>query len=753
VLGRAFSIRDLQAVRARLDRSAPEAAELAESLAPAVTAGLLLREPAGAAADFRFTHEQVREFASAALTAPRRREIHAAIVDLLTTGGEPSAASLPLIARHAVAAGDTERAARFCVAAARAALDAHAPEEALRLVEQALPVASAPQDRVSLLESQDAALEMLRRPSDRLDGLAELAALAEASGDGHLELEVMLRRAAALRVSEETTAAANLARKVRRLAEERADRPAELAACLELAQALLNTTLGESYAPTARELDLDGAEETLRRAIDLAEQLGDEASLAAAIRELGTVTVGRLRQWFVDFMRGGRGHELTARIAGGETVEGVIGTLPIAPMFRDAMSQFGRALELYQKLDDRRGVMSTVIAMAFVSWAPEMHLASSARRIEEIRRLATRMKSLTRESERALADVQMLYGVQVFARAKVVPQLALTRGREAYEQARMLGERSIEFAAAGGLALTHLEMGEIDDAERWLGSAAAAARAAPTPFRARQLETWRGMVRGGAGDAGAMRGHLERALQMATDQGRPAGRCEALARLALEAARLGAVTRDEALMSLAEGCAGEAKQLASVLPGHPPWAPQADAALAEVHLAMGDDERACAAARAAVAALEASLHEDFHLEIVLPCAEVLLARGRDEERARVRSYLQLVVALVAQRTVDEGIRVRWFRGPLGRRLVRLAGPIEGEALRAPAIGREAAVAATLGSGDVELLRLLSDGRTNGEIAETLGMDEATVGRRLAELFGRIGAGSRAEATAFALHAV
>jgi DNA-binding CsgD family transcriptional regulator/tetratricopeptide (TPR) repeat protein len=363
------------------------------------------------------------------------------------------------------------------------------------------------------------------------------------------------------------------------------------------------------------------------------------------------------------------------------------------------------------------------------------------------------MKSLTRESERALADVQMLYGVQVFARAKVVPQLALTRGREAYEQARMLGERSIEFAAAGGLALTHLEMGEIDEAERWLRSAAAAAQVAATPLRARRLETWRGMARGVAGAADEMREHLERALRMATDQGRPAARCEALARYALEAARLGAASGDADLCRVAERYAAEAKTVAQLLPGHPPWAAQADAALAEAYLSRGESERACAAARAAVGALEASLHEDFHLEIVLPCAEVLVAGGRDEERARVRSYLQLIVALVAQRTLDEDVRVRWFRGPLGRRLVRLAGRIDGDTLREPAIGREAAVAATLDAGGVELLRLLSEGRTNREIAAELGIDDAAVGRRLAELFGRIGADSRADATAFALHAV
>jgi len=41
------------------------------------------------------------------------------------------------------------------------------------------------------------------------------------------------------------------------------------------------------------------------------------------------------------------------------------------------------------------------------------------------------------------------------------------------------------------------------------------------------------------------------------------------------------------------------------------------------------------------------------------------------------------------------------------------------------------------------------GRTNAEIADDLGIGEDDVVRRLGELFAKIGASSRAEATAFA----
>ena len=73
--------------------------------------------------------------------------------------------------------------ARYSIEASRAALTMNAPEEALRLIEEALASVSAHQPRVALLQLRDDAYDMLRRVDDRLEGLTELAALAEASRD------------------------------------------------------------------------------------------------------------------------------------------------------------------------------------------------------------------------------------------------------------------------------------------------------------------------------------------------------------------------------------------------------------------------------------------------------------------------------------------------------------------------------------------------------------------------------------------
>jgi DNA-binding NarL/FixJ family response regulator len=391
--------------------------------------------------------------------------------------------------------------------------------------------------------------------------------------------------------------------------------------------------------------------------------------------------------------------------------------------------------------------MSAIIARAYVNFAIDIHILGAARRIEEIRRLSAQLTSLTRESERATLEAQMLFGSQVFSRAKVVPDLALSRGEEAHRHARLLGDRTLEFAAANGLALTHLELGEVDEATRWLDRAAEGAAADPTPLRARQLESTRGMIRAAVGDADGLRKHLGGAVRLATEQGRPAARCEALARLALEAAALGAEGADEDLLALAERSARDAKELMSVLPGHPPWGAEADSALARVALVRGERQSAAESARSALSALGAAHREDVFLGIVLPAAGVLLTSGSEEEREMIQSRLTLYAALIAQRITDEDVRVRWFRGPLGRELSKLAGISTREGVVDEATSGPPGAA--LGEDDTRLLWLLIEAKTNREIASKLDVTEEIVARRLAEMYARIGVSSRGEAAVLA----
>ena len=146
---------------------------------------------------------------------------------------------------------------------------------------------------------------------------------------------------------------------------------------------------------------------------------------------------------------------------------------------------------------------------------------------------------------------------------------------------------------------------------------------------------------------------------------------------------------------------------------------------------------------AAFQALQAGLHEDVSLEIVIPAARAVLAGGPPEMQGFVRGFLQQALARIAQGTADEKVRVAWLTGPVGRELVELAGPME-----APA------AAATSGQPSLDkterrLLQLLTEGRTNAEIAADLDLAEGDVVTRLARLFARLGTSTRAEATSLA----
>jgi len=745
VLGRAFRVSDLCALRTRMgDTGACEVGQAIEELQPAIAAGLLSEAGDEANRYMTFSHEQVRAFALDGLTPTRRRQTHAAVVDLLTADGEPSPEVLPVVVRHALAAGDTDRTARFSLDAARAALRTSAPDEALRVVEDALAVVSHPSQRVELLRIRDDALQALGRSSDRLDGLSELIALAEAVGDRQIENDVQLRRAAALRQDGSFDAAADIARRIRAKAVAANDLATEFSACVELGQDLLHTPLGEGYTPTPLESDLDAAEEAFGRAEVLARDSGSAISQAIVLRELGVIGLARVRAWFVERVQAGEHIPIVMRIANGEPIEQIEKELPIADLVAHTEEQLTRSLEIFERLGDRRGAMSAIVSLAFLNWGPELHLGTNpAQRFEGIRQLISAQATLVQGSEREAAEAQMTYGVHVFARAKVIPDLAIERGRQAFDQARALGDQALEFLAAIGTAHAYIEIEDAQQAERWLERSAELASTIPTPHRARQVTTAGALLAALRGDAAAMRAGLERVAQMAAAQHRPAAQCQTLALLAVTAAQMGCDANDDELLDAASGAARETRRLAAELAGHPLWAAQADAADARVALTRGREQEALAFARAALSARMAAMRDDPHLEILLPAARAVLATGEPDEKERIVTELRLIQGLGAQRIMDERTRVRWFQTHMGRELAELAGPFHLQS--SPAGARDYA----LDERDDKVLRLLAQGRTNREIADELNLTETEVASLLAALYVRIGTTSRAETTALA----
>ena len=202
----------------------------------------------------------------------------------------------------------------------------------------------------------------------------------------------------------------------------------------------------------------------------------------------------------------------------------------------------------------------------------------------------------------------------------------------------------------------------------WLDRAAAVASEHPTPLRARRLETWRGLARRqpatppGCGSTSSARSSSP------PRRGCPAARCEALARPGAggRAPRGRARGRRPARARRALG-RRRPRDSRAELPGHPPWAAQAEAALAQVELARGRADEAADRARAAVASLESrAMHEDRYLDVLCRwrtrCWRAVPPSGRASA-----ANLQLTLAMIAQRTMDEDVRVRWFRGPIGQR--------------------------------------------------------------------------------------
>ena len=219
------------------------------------------------------------------------------------------------------------------------------------------------------------------------------------------------------------------------------------------------------------------------------------------------------------------------------------------------------------------------------------------------------------------------------------------------------------------------------------------------------------------------------------------------------AAELGAAANDMELLELAERSANEAAQINTTLPGHPPWGAQSTAALATLAMARGDAEEAATLGGQIVHYVQEADREDLDLEILMPAGRAILAAGPPEAQAMVRGFLRLLLSRIVAGTLDDEMRVKWLRGPVGKQLAELAGPMD-EPMAAPAeAGAEAGTPAALDDVDRKLLHLLTHGSTNREMASELQLDEAAVSQRLARLLANIGASSRAQATSFAFRVI
>jgi DNA-binding CsgD family transcriptional regulator len=550
----------------------------------------------------------------------------------------------------------------------------------------------------------------------------------------------MLRRASATRQSEDPQQAAQIAEEAVRIAQGRGDDTGELLAQIELGQAMLNAPMGESYSPPAHDIDIEGASKAYERAWELASKLEDLPLMAAIRREQGVVEVGRVRAFIQamvdespDILKDPNldPHQVPEIVAGFER-------------FRQLA---GEAVEMFEKLGDQRGVMSSLIAYAYANIIEDT-TRGHAGRVEQIRRLRRNLKRLTSESERAQSEAYMLYSIHVYARGHGPADLELARGIETYEAARAIGLSSLELLAAGGVALAYAGLGDIAEADRWLDKAGTAALSSTAALPERQLETWRGLVRAAAGDSAGMRAHLERALTLASDHGSPAGRCELLALLAAGSARLGADAADQDLLARAEEWATETIRMARALPSSDaPWLGIGEAALAQVAVARGDADAAVEHGLASIAELRRTrqmftfLHPEWRL-----LSARSLAGLEDPLVAEFHAHAIRDIQMALHETVDDAVRGKWLRSPVIRELVERLGL--GQAVRVEQSG--AVVPAGLSERQVIVLGQVMAGQTNAEIAASLGMSESEAAAELDEVYEALGVRTRAQASVAAL---
>lgn len=685
VLGRRFRLADLSQVLAQVRNESPKPEwQLAEDLERAVALGLIVEEPEGSRYDFSFSHDQTRTALLDSSSRQRKRAIHAAIAEMLAARG--GVEDLSMLAHHSMMAGDQEKAVESALKAARAAMEVSAPEESVRLIDATLPAASEPRDRIEMLRVKDDALAILDRGMDRLANLAEMAALTGAVASSDLEDEVKLRRASAARSNEDFDLAADLAQGVRSSAQESGDLELELSACLELGQAVTRSPIGEAYIALA-EIDLDAAEEAYRRALEIAREIGDRAREADALRELSVVEYGRVK------------HKAMAAEADGASKIEILMQGP--EMFTKVKELAEQALHIYEDLGDKRGAMSSLISMAYAH-VTDPTARGMAGRIEHVRALHHSRSGEITESQKAINDAKMLYSIHTYARTNIQPQLALERGREAFNAARALGDRWLESLAAGGMAMAHLSIGEHDESSAWLDRAAGAARSVASTSMARRLEMWRGAHAAAIGNIDEMIDHFERAAELA-GQKRPAGRCEANTAMAFHGARIGVERGDEPLLERAKEAANQVLAEVRPMSGDLPWEAVAHAALAVIAQAQGDDTTAADNARLALEFDEGETFIDDYINILWAAARVLISQGAPEAAALTAEILG-GFGFVSMSISAAEVKARWFNVPPRRELAELVGFDLSQAWQSEGAGE-----VQLSDEELDVLRAMASG--------------------------------------------
>jgi predicted ATPase/DNA-binding CsgD family transcriptional regulator len=267
------------------------------------------------------------------------------------------------------------------------------------------------------------------------------------------------------------------------------------------------------------------------------------------------------------------------------------------------------------------------------------------------------------------------------------------------------------------------DRGDWAAATKLLAEAVARWRSMDDATNAAYGEAHLGIVALGEGDPARAAAHGEAARALATEAG-------SLGPIGVAVLLLGDATRDGGDLAAATARYAEYLKLTAARPhGASEDLARAAASVAVLAAARGEPERA-----ARLLGASETLRETVGLALALP------------ERAAYERASAWVRDQLGKEAYERALAA-------GRALTPREALAEVESmlgLRAPAFAVSDAGPAGLSPREAEVLRMIAAGRTNREIAEALFLSVRTVERHITNLYAKIGARGRADATAFAL---
>ena len=198
--------------------------------------------------------------------------------------------------------------------------------------------------------------------------------------------------------------------------------------------------------------------------------------------------------------------------------------------------------------------------------------------------------------------------------------------------------------------------------------------------------------------------HYRRAAELA-GQRSPGERCEAMALLGFEYARIAALQGDTSLLEPARQAANEALELSRQLKGQLPWGALAHAALALVAEAEGDATTAADEARNALD-FDGETYLIYFVPILWVAARILIV-GDQPEAASLSAQIIAGISYLGMSLGDAELRDKWFATPVVAEVSRIVGFDPAESLATDEEGGP-----ELTEADLALLRELASGSSD-----------------------------------------